>query len=298
MCIKPFAWEMFSGFCQWLVRSCIDCAHASGGVQMLCRPGQYSLLNSEACTACAAGRFGSAAAATTSACSGLCSAGQYSLAAAVTCTLCPAGAFGQSVGLSSPTCTGTCVQGYACPAGSTNATALICPAGLYSYAGAAVCAECPPGTFGDSPGLSSALCSGACTAGYACPAGSTNTTASACSAGQYSFAGAGSCTGCAAGSWSASTVRSTVCDNMCTAGYACPAGSTNATTLACPAGQFSLAGAGSCTNCSAGKWSTDVARSIPCVWNCTAGFVCPAGSSNSTTSECPNGNCPWFRELR
>jgi hypothetical protein len=39
---------------------------------------------------------------------------------------------------------------------------------------------CPAGTFGIAGGLNSSLCSGLCTAGYACPAGSINSTVAGC----------------------------------------------------------------------------------------------------------------------
>ena len=64
------------------------------------------------------------------------------------------------------TCTGACASGYACPAGSTNATAAICPAGTYSTGGAGACTNCPDGVFGNTTGLTTANCSGLCPAGY------------------------------------------------------------------------------------------------------------------------------------
>jgi hypothetical protein len=66
---------------------------------------------------------------------------------------------------------------------------LQCPAGLYSVGGAVGgCTQCPPGTFGSSPGLSIPGCSGNCSTGYACPAGSTNGSNT-----PFSSPGSGSC---------------------------------------------------------------------------------------------------------
>ncbi len=106
-------------------------------------------------------------------------------------------------------CSGVCSAGYACPAGSTNGTVQVCLAGTYSVGGSASCTPCPGGRFGNATLLTASTCSGACTAGYACPTGSTNGTAQVCPAGTYSLAGSASCvtcpTGTVAGSDSCST---------------------------------------------------------------------------------------------
>jgi hypothetical protein len=106
-------------------------------------------------------------------------------------------------GTNSSACSGPCSPGYSCPAGSTNATAVICPAGSYSVAAAAMCTPCPGGRYGSSLAMSVAACSGACTAGYACPAGSTNATTSICPAGKYSEAASPWCSPCVAGFYGA-----------------------------------------------------------------------------------------------
>jgi hypothetical protein len=83
-----------------------------------------------------------------------------SLAGSSFCGLCAAGSFGGMEGLTSPACSGNCSAGYACPAGSTNATAVMCSAGQYSLSGAASCALCPASAPFSSPG--SASCYSAC----------------------------------------------------------------------------------------------------------------------------------------
>lgn len=45
--------------------------------------------------------------------------------------------------------------------------------------------DCPAGRYGDSPGLSSPECSGACTPGFECPPRSVSSRASVCPAGHY-----------------------------------------------------------------------------------------------------------------
>ena len=85
-----------------------------------------------------------------------------------------------------------CVAGwgrYACPQGSTSATAVQCSIGMYSTVGSQSCSSCTSGKYNDVPG------SGACTL---CPAGvygnlgNLNTPAcnGLCNAGRYGNAGA------------------------------------------------------------------------------------------------------------
>jgi hypothetical protein len=167
-----------------------------------CPPGSYSVGGAVGgCTLCPPGTFGNSTGLSTVACSGQCAAGRY----------------GSVSGLSSPLCEGLCVAGYACLPGSTNATAAVCGAGQYSLAGSGVCTNCSAGTYGSSTGLSTVGCSGLCAAGRF-----------------------GSVSGLSS---------SSSCEGACTAGYACPAGSTNATAVMCGIGQYSLRGAGSCTPC-------------------------------------------------
>ena len=55
----------------------------------------------------------------------------------------------------------------------SNGTAVYCPGDGYIHV-------CPGGTFGTAKGMSTSACSGSCRAGYYCPAGSVNSTASPC----------------------------------------------------------------------------------------------------------------------
>jgi hypothetical protein len=301
---------------------------STNGTVAICRAGQYSLAMAAACTACPAGTWYNASveglnaavcsgpcaagyacpAGSTNATAAICTTGRYSLASATTCTPCPGGTFGEAFGLFSPACSGNCSVGYACPAGSTNGTAAICLAGQYSLVGAAACVPCPGGRFGNAVGLSSSACSGNCSAGYACPVGSTNGTVAICSAGRYSAGAAAACVACSAGRYGStaglqtaecsapcpsgrfgSTAGATtdVCSGDCDAGYTCPSGSTVATASMCPAGTYSLAGAAECTPCAAGTYSGTAARPSPCSSPCTAGHACPAGSAVAII--CPAG---------
>jgi hypothetical protein len=119
-----------------------------------CAAGTYSLAGSGTCTNCPAGTFGSTTLLSSAACSGACAAGRY----------------GDAAGQLTNQCVGACAAGYACPAGSTSATATSCPAGSYSTGGQGSCTLCPPGTFGSTVRLTSAACSGLCAAGKWVPA--------------------------------------------------------------------------------------------------------------------------------
>jgi hypothetical protein len=179
--------------------------------------------------------------------------------------------------MSSVACSGQCNAGYACPARSTNSTAALCNVGRYSLAGAGSCTPCAPGTYGDAAAMASANCTAPCPAGtYGATMGLT--TAS--------------------------------CSGNCTAGYACVAGSTNSTAAVCSVGKYSLSGAGSCSDCSAGLYGSTsglptAACTAPCPagtygavsglassgcsGQCTAGYACVAGSVSPTAAMCAAG---------
>lgn len=143
--------------------------------------------------------------------------------------------------------------GYFCIAKSTSATASICPAGKYSEAGQGACSDCPAGLYSSSTGVKTSLdCSGTCTAGYACPAGSTTGTVSLCNPGLFSSAGAGSCTPCLPGKYSGQGASS--CSD-------------------CAIGKYSLGTAYSCQDCSAGRYGSSPASSdSQCSGACQVGL--------------------------
>ena len=166
---------------------------------------------------------------------------------------CPAGRFGCATGLKTDECNGPCAAGSYCPLASTSNkmfscgnASVYCPEGSaspvpvdvghYSYGGLVVyqasaqascpngsyCvdgikAPCPAGRYGNRIELSSADCSGVCSDGYECAAGSTSSVAAhcqagynctggkkvVCAAGRYSLTGSTTCTACVAGRFSA-----------------------------------------------------------------------------------------------
>jgi hypothetical protein len=80
------------------------------------------------------------------------------------------------------------------------------PAGSYGVNGTSSCKPCDPGYFGSARGLGDEAggnCSGLCSAGHACPAGSASTTARVCPPDTFAGPGAWECTRCPDGTFSA-----------------------------------------------------------------------------------------------
>jgi hypothetical protein len=295
-----------------------------------CAAGQYSdAIGRGTCLQCPGGRYGVVAgqASAAAACNGTCAAGyacapgsatptasvcpqgSFSLEGAAVCSLCPAGRYGASQALPAALCSGPCAAGYVCAIGSTSDAALECPPGSFSLEGEAVCSLCQAGRYGASQAVPSAACTGACEAGYACPAGSTNGTVELCSAGKYSTVGSGACTACPTGVYGAAPgltnascsgpclagrygdatgLTSPLCSGVCAAGYYCPAGSTSPAMLPCAKGTYSTGGAASCLLCPSGLFGASPGLQSPaCTGMCTAGYSCPAGSTASTANICP-----------
>jgi hypothetical protein len=96
----------------------------------------------------------------------------------------------------------------------------VCSVGQYSVGGASACSLCPAGLYGGTVGLTVSACSGNCSAGYVCAAGSTNSTPAPCPGGRYSEAGAGTCKLCPAKSKCAgATGTPAPCSGL---GFLCP----------------------------------------------------------------------------
>ena len=113
-------------------------------------------------------RFGSATGDINSSCSGQCAPGR----------------FGNTTAMVNANCSGPCAPGFACPAGSTNATAVVCPPGQYSLGGAPMCSLCAAGSFCPLAGSTSPAVV-TCPYGYACGPGSSNGTSLPCGIGYF-----------------------------------------------------------------------------------------------------------------
>lgn len=128
--------------------------------------------------------------------------------------------------------------------------------------------------------MTSSRCTGNCTAGYACPSGTSNSTKYPCPAGKYSLAAASSCTPCAAGRYGASWAMTTAnCTGVCGVGYYCPVGSS--VPLPCPPGTYSNASAAAaCMLCPvATPYSPSGSASLGACVSCVAPL---AGLANSS----------------
>ena len=112
--------------------------------------------------------------------------------------------------------------------------------------------QCPPGTYGDTTGLTESKCSGLCSAGYYCTAGSTSPTQNLCPAGRFCLAGTG--------------------DPL----------SANPPGL-CPAGTSSSTGSSVCTACNDGDSSLSGGLCLPCAFNSYSVNTCRQGSSRAST---------------
>lgn len=216
---------------------------------------------------------------------------------------CPAGTYGSSPGLATASCSGRCQGGCVCEEGSKSACPSACPAGFYcppgtgglnrppkicpigKYcpAGSTAPIDCPAGTYGIREGLSTAACSGRCSAGSYCPTKSTVATQAPCKNGCVCPTGSG-----------------TECPESCPAGYYCPKGTGPAGTSApntptlCLAGTYCPTGSTSATKC-AGGWygDRDGQTTAGCTWQCSGGWYCPGGNTSATQYLCPAGNyCP------
>jgi hypothetical protein len=97
-----------------------------------------------------------------------CGMGTYSFSGAGLCSNCTLGRFGSGLAATSSLCAGACTAGHYCPAGSVNATAVVCSPGQYCGTGAGAPQACAPGFFGNVSGLGTAQCSGVCPPGYFC----------------------------------------------------------------------------------------------------------------------------------
>lgn len=143
-------------------------AGSTSPMAFTCQQGQYSQAGAANCTPCPPGRYGAAPQLASAYCSGPCAAGR----------------FGDQVGANSSGCAGACGAGcvvtksfgyckrlcgemrsryadqgmlmaqysfrYNCPPGSISPTALPCPSGRFSAAGAANCTPCSPGQYSDT----------------------------------------------------------------------------------------------------------------------------------------------------
>ena len=137
----------------------------------------------------------------------------------------------------------------------------------------AVLSSCPAGRYGHTSGINLATCSGLCTAGFYCPAGSTSATASPCGGSSvYCPSGASLPINVSAGYYSVGTVGQRSDQQQCAPGSYCVGG----VSIPCPVATFS-----------------NTSGATVCAGVCAAGYSCAPGSSSGTSQECVAGAyCP------
>jgi hypothetical protein len=266
---------------------------ASSACSGKCPKGYYCPPGSSSPTTlkCPAGRYGSEEGMASAACSGPCNAGYF----------CPEGS-------TSPTqvpCAGT---SFFCPGGSADRIAVtdgyyttsaapiagdsthpsarsnrqshfhrtsqdICERGHYCVAGAKF--KCPPGVYGSTPGLTSALCTAACPKGHYCPEGSP--LPQECPAGTYG---------------ASSGLTTAACSGLASPGYFCPAASTSPTQMACPPGRYG-ASPGLTTDACSKNCDNSTGSCVDAV--CSPGYYCPRASTSATQVQCGGADafCPY-----
>lgn len=143
------------------------------------------------------------------------------------------------------------------------------------------------GTFGNTTGLDNVTCSGACRAGYMCPAGSSSPTQLNCSTDGSRYCEpttpepGGGASGATSGGGTASRVIPAGYTGVSTFGGN-PV--TNADSVAlCAPGHFCVRGIEA--PCPAGRYSSSLGASR-CPHLCPPGYFCPPGSANGTRHRC------------
>ena len=206
--------------------------------------GYYAAAGASSQTKATAGYYAAAGACSQTACSGRT---KYSAAGAASCSTVSTGYYTTGCNSSSNACT----------------SQTICAKGTYCSSGVAY--NCPGGTYGSTTGLSTNACSGKCTAGYYCPAGSTSATQNACATNATSVAGSDAISDC-----------------VCKAGYSGDASTSSGTCTACACGYYKgSTGNTSCTKTTAGYYATGTGNTGQT--KATAGNYAAAGACSQSS---------------
>ncbi|MBR2012579.1 MAG: InlB B-repeat-containing protein [Alphaproteobacteria bacterium] len=259
--------------CQNVSAGCMGAAKATTSCPTACGGGKWSAAGSASCKEIKAGCYGTSG---TQECPNECSAGTYSQAGWASCQNVDAGCMGAAKATTS--CPTACGDGKWSAAGSASCSQIKagcygtsgtqecpnqCEAGTYSTAGASKCTDCPGGTYGSTKGLTSEACSGNCTAGYYCPAGSTSATQNSCTVGNYCPEKSASQAACGGDLTSNANAKAkTEC-------Y-----------LTCSAGKYLAKSSNSCATCLADHYCTGTGGNLKYSTTADQGITkCPHGSS-------------------
>ena len=248
--------------------ACLCDAGTTGthGACVACVAGKYKSINgSSICIDCPSGSWSGNE--RSSSCEG-CEAGKYSTVSSSTsdvCLDCPENTISDQGSGSIAEC--HCNMGYT---GSNGVCASCSPGTFKDSAGPEVCTHCPASTFSRHSGATNSSTCQQCPArsesmpgtsslvNCTCVAGSEGSALGGCGlclAGKYKSSGSGNCTACPFGSWNHEGSEN-VTQCTCSKGYA---GVDGEACHKCEAGTYkSSNGSGSCTDCLAGKYSTQV----------------------------------------
>ncbi|KAH3841623.1 hypothetical protein DPMN_115096 [Dreissena polymorpha] len=212
-----------------------------------------------------------------------------------------------------------CTVNHYCPQGSKTPTP--CPPGSFSSATGNIavtnCDLCTPGFYCVAQGIT-----GACAAGYYCPAGQSSATPAnyTCPTGSYCPNGSATHIQCSPGTYQDESGQTACkacpigkyCDPVeetarlgfasgvvtpaaCPTGYFCLVNTTAKNTYPCPAGTFNnrtgLQSDTECTPCSGGFYCDNEGLSNP-TGPCSAGYVCVSGSNTSMPTSGAGYTCP------
>lgn len=299
--------------------------NVAGRAYTACPGGYYpsTAFVSNGCIACPAGKYSLASFSVPGRdpCSGVPPPGYYTTPGSTKPIICAAGRYGSSYGLSNAECSGLCERGYFCPEGSTSKQqfpcgneTVFCPAGSGvkyivdngfhtgpteisekfrhfqveclpgSYCTRGVSSPCPAGRYGLTKALSNHNCTDVCPQRHYCPEGSSKPIK------------------CPAGTFGASKGLSTpACSGLAKPGYWTTEGSLSPTEMICAPGQYGAEHGLATKECSpdceplGAPNGTSSAGSQYCnIRKCSAGYICPAGSTSPKQVECGGSNvyCP------
>ncbi|CAK8677709.1 unnamed protein product [Clavelina lepadiformis] len=210
-----------------------------------------------------------------------CPIGRYgdspNLGKEIDCKPCDAGFFCDQTNQTSPT--DECFPGYYCSVGSSSPTNQECPQGSYCPSGSSSPTDCPPGTYGDGPMLSSRSQCSPCDPGYYCDVAGLTSPKGGCLEGYY----------CSINSSEPNPVGQ-IYGDVCPPGAYCPFNSSQPTL--CPIGTYNpeseKSSLSDCLGCTPGKFCNGTGQSA-ISGECWERYYCDFGASVPTQHDCPPG---------
>jgi hypothetical protein len=227
-----------------------------------CYPGRTSIAEASSCAECLPGSVTDKLGASGAVHCNECEAGKFSMSPTVACAFCIPGSY--------------CKNGHK----------IVCEPGMYSDdRGTKVCKLCDSGQYGDSTNLTTSDCSGPCTRGYYCSAGTASSRPAENQCGASTLCPEGSSIPLAVPVGVYVDESQTVHD--CEKGFKCSSGKR----LSCLAGSYQNEERQFlCRLCERGRWQNKTG-SVSCIL-CKPGKYMPAtgGESDVACADCPVGS--------